>query len=409
MSQNPRFTVDRLMGRAHRPGSPEETAARHLYSAANRPVPGAVALARVRGRLNASLSRRSGSPWRWKTIVAVFALGMSLGGATAAAIWRVLPGITKRASATAAPVRPVDRIGRARARAPEAPLPVVSPPLPETRAVSDGVALARPIAAAPSARKPSPSAPIAPAMALVAPTQAGRPLRHPSTGDTVVTAHEVVPVPVVSSTTNVRSSDANVAPPLSSTAAPALARVDSSSVSVGAAPHARTTVASRDLAEEARLLGLALQQLHRDHDARASLKTLDEHAARFSGTTLKPEADLTRVEALLALDRRGDALVVLDGMWLTATSRGRSLAVVRGELRAGAQRCPEAIPDFSQVLDVSPADTLAEKALHGRIACLISIGENGAARADAQTYLERFPSGRFASEVRRVLTSADRH
>jgi hypothetical protein len=389
------------MGGAQRSGSPEETAASYLRGAASRAVPGPIALARVRRRLDASLARAGGSSWRWKTILAVFALGMSLGGATAAAIWGGLPWKIDRAPAPPSPAPAIERSHRARAHAPEPMKPVETRAPGETLAPGGGPARLRPIAppaliaraAVPPAsgvigspphprRAPEAEAPSSPAGPAVAPP----PAPPPSS------------IAIASSPQNDRPASN------ASRAAPGLARIASSTAP--AVPAASPAPASGDLAEEARLLGLALRQLHRDHDPRASLKTLDDHAARFPHTTLKPEADVTRVEALLALDRRAEALVVLDGMSIPATARGRSLAVARGELRATAQRCSEAIPDFSLALEAPAADALAEKALHGRIACLVVIGENGGARTDARTYLERFPSGRFAPEVRRLLGGA---
>ena len=103
MSQDSRSATGRLMGGAQRPGSPEETAAIYLRSAASRVLPGPIGLARVRRRLDASLARAGGSHWRWKTILAVFALGMSLGGVTAAAIWGGLPWTGVRVPAAASP------------------------------------------------------------------------------------------------------------------------------------------------------------------------------------------------------------------------------------------------------------------------------------------------------------------
>jgi hypothetical protein len=161
------------------------------------------------------------------------------------------------------------------------------------------------------------------------------------------------------------------------------------------------------LAREARLLGLALQRLRHDHDPRAALAILDDHAARFPHSIFGPEAAITRVDALLALDRRPSALAVLEHLELPATTRGRELFVIRAELRVGAKRYAEAISDFTRTLDDSAGDVLHERALHGRIACYLATGKDAQARTDLRRYLLRFPGGRFVNGVRRTLNTLD--
>ena len=102
------------------------------------------------------------------------------------------------------------------------------------------------------------------------------------------------------------------------------------------------------------------------------------------------------------------ALAILDRLDIPDTTRGRELVVVRAELRVGAKRYAEAIADFTRALADVGADALAERALHGRIACDLATGKEALARADLQDYLIRFREGRFASEVRRRLGDIDR-
>jgi hypothetical protein len=154
------------------------------------------------------------------------------------------------------------------------------------------------------------------------------------------------------------------------------------------------------IAQEARLLGLALRSLRRDHDPRAALAALDEHTLRFPNSALTLEADVTRVDALLALDRRPAALAVLERMRVPATARGMELTLLRAELRAGAKRCAEATADFTRLLEANPAGAVAERALYGRAACQLASGNQTLARADLRAYLARFPNGRFATAVR---------
>src|SRR5207248_3097537 len=97
-----------------------------------------------------------------------------------------------------------------------------------------------------------------------------------------------------------------------------------------------------DLAIETRLLGSAVRALRQDHDAAAALAILDEHRARFPQGTLRPEAELARIDALLSLGRRAEALGLLDRALSPGLGRTRELHVLRGELRAEAGRLGEA-------------------------------------------------------------------
>ena len=167
------------------------------------------------------------------------------------------------------------------------------------------------------------------------------------------------------------------------------------------APAPAASLDAAALAQESELVGLALRRLRRDHDPRGALAALDEHDTRFAGGALGPEAEIARIEVLLALDRRKEALAILNGMAFPDSARGRELLVVRAELRAGGG-CREAVADFTRAL-VDPAleAPLAERALHGRAACHITMGNRSAASADLDAYLRRFPDGRFAADSRR--------
>jgi hypothetical protein len=159
------------------------------------------------------------------------------------------------------------------------------------------------------------------------------------------------------------------------------------------------------IAEEAALLGAALRALREGDDAPGALALLDAHDARFGATgALGDEASTTRVEALLRLGRHTRALALLDEQSPRPVGRGRELLVSRGELRADAGRCAEAVTDFDALLaDDAAADGAAERALYGRAACRARTVDAAAARADLETYLARYPDGRFASRVRAAL------
>ena len=155
------------------------------------------------------------------------------------------------------------------------------------------------------------------------------------------------------------------------------------------------------------MLGQALRSLRNDHDPVAALDILARHAALFPHSPLASERSVLEVEALLALGRRDEALARLDGMSLDNTPRSAERHVVRGELRARAQRWREAAADFDQAM-ASGRGTPAwqERALWGRAVARTHAGDQAGARADLQFYLQRYPTGRFASEAARLLATA---
>jgi tetratricopeptide (TPR) repeat protein len=159
----------------------------------------------------------------------------------------------------------------------------------------------------------------------------------------------------------------------------------------------------RPSASEASLIARALTSLRRDHDGLWALDDLDEHDRQYPHGSLRREAALARAEALLALDRNGDALAVLDGVGLEASATDRRAQLARGELRAQDGRRPQAIGDFDRVLDSGGDDDLAARALYGRAVCRLRGGDLGGARADLRAYLQRFPEGHNRVDVTNML------
>ena len=160
------------------------------------------------------------------------------------------------------------------------------------------------------------------------------------------------------------------------------------------------------LAAESRLLGVALHQLRQERDGNAALRSLELYQQRFPGGLLVEEAQAARLDALLLLDHRSEALKLLDQMQFQRLGRGGELRVVRAELRASAGRCREALGDFSAVLAATaapPPPPVAERALYGRASCLAALSDSPGARAGLEQYLSQFPSGRFADAARRSL------
>jgi hypothetical protein len=155
---------------------------------------------------------------------------------------------------------------------------------------------------------------------------------------------------------------------------------------------------------EPRLLADALASLHAQGDAKGALALLAEHRRRFPNGALRSEARVAEVEALLSLDRRSDALRVLDGLVVARLPRGTELGVLRAELRAQAGRCGDAIADFDRcAAGTGCSRESEERAIFGRASCRGKLGQTAAARADLERYLARFPSGWRSEDVRRAL------
>lgn len=161
------------------------------------------------------------------------------------------------------------------------------------------------------------------------------------------------------------------------------------------------------LLAESKMLGKALHQLHQEHDARAALSTLSAYETTFPGGLLGEEARAAQVDALLALERRDEALARLDQATFSRLARGGELRAVRGELRASRGRCSEAIADFTWALSHQPTAGTMERALYGRAACFARLRNHEAAQADFSDYLRRFPTGQFAAAAQAGLQQND--
>lgn len=151
------------------------------------------------------------------------------------------------------------------------------------------------------------------------------------------------------------------------------------------------------LGAESKLLATALRQLRRERDPRAALATLDSHDARFPHGALAGEVRAARIEALVALGDRRGALALLDA----GPVKGEQ-AVLRGELRLDAGRAEEAVRDFESAL-IGSTDKLEQRALYGRAAARVRIGDPAGARRDLEDYLRRFPRGASAAAARAAL------
>jgi tetratricopeptide (TPR) repeat protein len=181
--------------------------------------------------------------------------------------------------------------------------------------------------------------------------------------------------------------------------------------SVAPAPSVEPTLAPPPvsgpsaLAQESRLLARAIAELRQEDDAEEALAILDQHRAEFGASgVLTPEANATRIEALLQLGRHVQALALLDAQTLNATGVGREMLVARAELRADKNRRASALHDFDLLLRAdAPTDAVTERALYGRAVCRARMGDWEGARKDFERYLAIFPNGRFADKARAAM------
>ena len=170
-------------------------------------------------------------------------------------------------------------------------------------------------------------------------------------------------------------------------------------------PSLAPPVGPSSLALESRLLARAIAKLRQEGDAEQALVILDEHRAEFgAGGALAPEANATRIEALLRLGRHGQALALLDAQTPSTSGVGREMLVARAELRADRGRRASALHDFDLLLRAdAPLDSVTERALYGRAACRGNMDNWEGARKDFERYLATFPDGKFADKARAAM------
>ncbi len=228
-----------------------------------------------------------------------------------------------------------------------------------------------------------------------------RRLLDPASAPEPVTAEPAAPVPVpVTPTGGDKPSSLNrvwTRPPPARPVRTQLTRRVPASVSSSSV----VALAPEPAESESHLLAQALRKLRQEHDARGALELLDRYSQRFAGGRLAPEAALGRIEALMTLGRHQEALRLIEST--PALPLGRETTLLRGELRASAGRCQEAIADFGAALSATPRDGLDDRALFGRAFCRARGGDRAGGRAELERYLSIFPKGSFAVEARRAL------
>jgi hypothetical protein len=101
------------------------------------------------------------------------------------------------------------------------------------------------------------------------------------------------------------------------------------------------------LALESKRIKSAVDAL-RSGDAAKALTEIEAYESAHPQGLLHREALLAKVTALVKLNREPEALAILDGLTLDSHPRSLELTVLRGEMRARANRCGEAIADFER-------------------------------------------------------------
>ena len=170
---------------------------------------------------------------------------------------------------------------------------------------------------------------------------------------------------------------------------------------VRAPPRHAARPRSSTLSDESELLGKAVVHLRQQGDAAAAIEDVEHYLARFPRGTLKREATIVRIDAMLMMKQDRVALPLLKQLDLQAHGRDQELRVIRAELSA-RESCGAAVADFDRVLSESPPRDLVERALYGRAGCRLRQGDSDGAADDLDQYLRKFPHGRFAAEARRI-------
>ena len=133
-----------------------------------------------------------------------------------------------------------------------------------------------------------------------------------------------------------------------------------------------------------------VRALRVDHTPRSALERLDRYAPELVGTAFAEEALLLRVEAMLALKQQPEALRLLDGTSLANAASSSVLLLTRGQLRANANRCAEALGDFDLIL--ARTHRPPKQALLGRAQCKQKLGDSKGAQADLDRLHREFPA-----------------
>ena len=371
--------------------------------------------ARVKRRLLASTRRRSFRRVGWLRPVVIASLCLACGAAFGIALDRVARN--RGAVVMVAPSENRGSPSRSRARSSR-----TSPQPPETGAdqatANSGVVgvdlpplnevpqptMREEVAAAPETPSPTRSSNHSRKLAFHAQPQHDSPGPSPSGGQDLTT---LAPPSVAAEW---QSSETSTAQALAS------GRTSASNTPTPIMPGATTAFprngalvkppAGDSLSEE-RLLAAAIRALRAKTDPPSALAALEEYRNHYPHGRLFVEAEVLRVDTLAALKNSSEALRVLDGLDFAQMPGGLARQLQRAEFRAAAGRYREAEADFDNILVRARSQDLdmLERALWGRAQSRASLGDADGARTDANEYVRRFPTGRFATAAARIGSS----
>jgi len=135
---------------------------------------------------------------------------------------------------------------------------------------------------------------------------------------------------------------------------------------VSVAPRPPAPSPGDSLADETQRLSTAIVLLRKRFDPRGALEALDDYRRAYPRAHFTAEARVVRIEALLALGSRREALAELSPAEIPSLPRGEELWVVRGEILLELNQFREALDAFNAALRDPMADVLTERALAGR-------------------------------------------
>lgn len=378
------------------------------------PLTGA-AHARVKRRLVASTRRRSFRRLGWLRPVVVVSLCLVCGAAFGIALDRVV--LKRGAGAPTAPSEGEGRLIPSRAHSSRmAPKPPQTVP---TQAGADSDTIGAELPPSNEVPRPATNVEVAATLETPSPARASNHARklalRAGPADTSLRLspsdwQDLAPVAPPSAAADWPASATSTAPgpasertPASNTPTPIMPDATTASPRSGALVK---TPAGDSLSEE-RLLAAAIRALRAKTDPPSALAALDEYRTHYPHGRLFVEAEVLRVDTLTALKNTSEALRVLDGLDFAQMPGGLARQLQRAELRAAAGRYREAEADFANVLVRARSQDLdvLEQALWGRAQSRAGLGDADGARTDADEYVRRFPTGRFATAAARIGSS----
>jgi TolA-binding protein len=201
-------------------------------------------------------------------------------------------------------------------------------------------------------------------------------------------------------------------PPPEAAPAPAESDEDRYEAAQALAAAGRYAEAAAALARLARAGGsrseLALYErgnllLHRLADPGQAVSVFADYRRRFPGGSLRPDVDLSSIEALLGSGQRAEAARQIEA-FLAAypdSERRAEVRLLRGHVAREEGDCRRAEGDYEPL--TSGRGPTAGEALYFAAFCRRESGDAPGAQRRLREYLARFPHGAFAGAAREAL------